>query len=85
MESALLVIALAAIATAIYFWRAARLVQRRESERSEARVAVLSDAAIRPTPHEGWSQVDGELRPARQTILHDADHPSHIVLPIVPR
>jgi putative CocE/NonD family hydrolase len=26
-----------------------------------------------------------ELRPARQTILHDADHPSHIVLPIVPR
>jgi putative CocE/NonD family hydrolase len=26
-----------------------------------------------------------ELRPARQTILHDAAHPSHIVLPIVPR
>jgi putative CocE/NonD family hydrolase len=28
---------------------------------------------------------DSELRPARQTILHDAEHPSHIVLPIVPR
>jgi len=28
---------------------------------------------------------DAELRPARQTILHDAAHPSHIVLPIVPR
>jgi putative CocE/NonD family hydrolase len=28
---------------------------------------------------------DAELRPAVQTILHDADHPSHIVLPIVPR
>jgi putative CocE/NonD family hydrolase len=28
---------------------------------------------------------DAELRPATQTILHDADHPSHIVLPIVPR
>jgi hypothetical protein len=28
---------------------------------------------------------DDELRPATQTILHDADHPSHIVLPIVPR
>jgi len=26
-----------------------------------------------------------ELRPARQTILHDAEHPSQIVLPIVPR
>ena len=25
-----------------------------------------------------------ELRPARQTILHDAAHPSHILLPIVP-
>lgn len=25
-----------------------------------------------------------ELRPAQQTILHDADHPSHIMLPIVP-
>jgi putative CocE/NonD family hydrolase len=27
---------------------------------------------------------DTELRPARQTILHDAEHPSQIVLPIVP-
>src|SRR5262245_60105124 len=26
-----------------------------------------------------------DTRPARQTILHDAAHPSHIVLPIVPR
>jgi uncharacterized protein len=28
---------------------------------------------------------DTELRPARQSILHDAAHPSHIVLPIVPK
>jgi putative CocE/NonD family hydrolase len=28
---------------------------------------------------------DAELRPARQTILHDAAHQSYIVLPIVPR
>jgi uncharacterized protein len=28
---------------------------------------------------------DAESRPAAQTIWHDADHPSHIVLPIVPR
>jgi uncharacterized protein len=26
-----------------------------------------------------------ELRPGHQTILHDAEHPSHVVLPIVPR
>ena len=26
-----------------------------------------------------------EMRPARQTILHDAEHPSQIVLPVVPR
>ncbi len=28
--------------------------------------------------------LDAELRPATQTIFHDAAHPSHIVLPIVP-
>jgi putative CocE/NonD family hydrolase len=27
---------------------------------------------------------DAELRPATQTVLHDASHPSHIVLPIIP-
>ena len=27
---------------------------------------------------------DAELRPARQSILHDSEHPSRIVLPIVP-
>jgi predicted acyl esterase len=26
-----------------------------------------------------------DLQPARQTILHDAEHPSRIVLPLVPR
>ncbi len=28
---------------------------------------------------------DTELRPAVQTVLHDAAHPSHVLLPIVPR
>ena len=28
--------------------------------------------------------LDAELRPARQTVFHDADHPSHILLPIIP-
>ena len=26
-----------------------------------------------------------EMRPARQTILHDAEHPSHVLLPLIPR
>ena len=26
-----------------------------------------------------------DLRPATQWVLHDADHPSYIVLPIIPR
>jgi putative CocE/NonD family hydrolase len=26
----------------------------------------------------------GELRPARQTVLHDAAHPSRLILPIIP-
>ncbi len=28
---------------------------------------------------------DAETRPAHQTILHDKEHPSHVVLPIIPR
>ena len=28
---------------------------------------------------------DSELKPALQTVLHDAQHPSHVTLPIVPR
>jgi putative CocE/NonD family hydrolase len=28
---------------------------------------------------------DAELIPARQTIYHDRDHPSHILLPLIPR
>jgi predicted acyl esterase len=28
---------------------------------------------------------DAELQAAAQTIFHDATHPSHIVLPVIPR
>ncbi len=28
---------------------------------------------------------DAALRPARNTVLHDAAHPSHIILPVIPR
>jgi uncharacterized protein len=28
---------------------------------------------------------DTERRPAHQTILHDAEHPSHVILPLIPR
>jgi putative CocE/NonD family hydrolase len=27
---------------------------------------------------------DAELRVAQQTILHDAEHPSHLILPLLP-
>ena len=29
--------------------------------------------------------VDAVMRPARQLILHDDEHPSHVVLPLIPR
>lgn len=28
---------------------------------------------------------DTELLGARQTVLHDAEHPSHLLLPVIPR
>jgi putative CocE/NonD family hydrolase len=35
------------------------------------------------TGKDYWS--DAELRTAHQTILHSTDHPSHLVLPVIPR
>ncbi len=35
------------------------------------------------TGKDYWS--DAELRTAHQAILHSADHPSHLVLPVIPR
>jgi predicted acyl esterase len=34
------------------------------------------------TGKDYWS--DTEMRTARQTILHDAEHPSHLALPAIP-
>ena len=39
----------------------------------------------RNTNTGGVIAADTELKPAIQTILHDAAHPSHVTLPIVPR
>ena len=39
----------------------------------------------RNTNTGGVIAADTELKPAVQTILHDAAHPSHVSLPIVPR
>jgi len=33
----------------------------------------------------GALATDRDLQPAAQTILHDAEHPSHVVLPVAPR
>ncbi|HEY1927203.1 MAG TPA: CocE/NonD family hydrolase [Caulobacteraceae bacterium] len=38
-----------------------------------------------PNPNTGGSLADNiALRPASQTILHDADHPSAVILPVIP-
>jgi putative CocE/NonD family hydrolase len=38
-----------------------------------------------PNPNTGGSLADDiALRPASQTILHDADHPSAVILPVIP-
>jgi putative CocE/NonD family hydrolase len=37
------------------------------------------------TGHPLGQDGPGDLQPAMQTILHDGDHPSHILLPVVPR
>jgi putative CocE/NonD family hydrolase len=36
------------------------------------------------TGHPFGTDAEADLRPARQTVLHDRDHPSHITLPLVP-
>ncbi len=53
------------------------------------RLAVTSSSFPRldRNPNTGSSLgVDGpeDLRPARQTIFHDADRPSHVLLPVIP-
>lgn len=43
---------------------------------------------ISPNANSGkaiWEDTDADLTPALQTIFHDAERPSHIVLPIIPR
>jgi uncharacterized protein len=38
-----------------------------------------------PNPNTGGSLADSiALRPASQTILHDAEHPSAMILPVIP-
>ncbi len=54
------------------------------------RVAIASSSFPRfdRNPNTGNPLgVDGpeDLQPARQTIFHDGERPSHIVLPIIPR
>ena len=43
---------------------------------------------IHPNANSGnpiWEDTDEDLTPALQTIFHNAEYPSHIVLPIIPR
>jgi predicted acyl esterase len=53
------------------------------------RIRVLIASAAFPkfdrNPNTGHPfGMDSEIRVARQTVLHDAKHPSHIVLPVIP-
>jgi putative CocE/NonD family hydrolase len=54
------------------------------------RVDVTSSSFPRfdPNPNTGRAlgeDADSDLRPALQTIFHDGERPSHIVLPVIPR
>lgn len=49
---------------------------------------VVRSPWIEPNPNTGHAiGEDGyeDLRVALQTVFHDATHPSHVVLPMVPR
>ena len=46
-----------------------------------SRIEREEDMSLYPPP----ADKETELRPALQTIFHDADHPSYIRLPIIPR
>jgi len=53
------------------------------------RIRVLITSSSFPmwdrNPNTGNEQgMDAELQVAEQTIYHDQDHPSHIILPIIP-
>ncbi len=36
-----------------------------------------------PNTGRALADADAGVRPARQTVLHDAAHPSHVILPVV--
>lgn len=43
---------------------------------------------IHPNANSGnpiWEDTDKDLTPALQTVFHSPEHPSHIVLPVIPR
>jgi hypothetical protein len=61
MSTLLLIVTLCSIAFAVFAWASARKVQRRERERSEARIAALSAAADDTARVDGgWTQSGGE-------------------------
>ena len=54
--------------------------------RIRVEIASSDFPAYARNPNTGGSILsETRLQPAVQTILHDADHPSHIVLPVIPR
>lgn len=63
-------------------WSSSNLVQR--GHRIRVEISSSNFPQFDRNPNTGHSfGLDAELRPATQTVYHDAAHPSHIVLPIV--
>lgn len=76
METVLFIITIVSVAAAVFAWTSTRQVQRRERERSEARVAALT-AAADTRAEGGWAQIDGEWQWTTDARRTD-DAPSEI-------
>jgi len=67
----------------IDLWATANLFRRGHRIRIE--VASANYPRFNRNPNTGGSLADEtELVPARQRVFHDTDHPSHLVLPVLP-
>ncbi|HWT82470.1 MAG TPA: CocE/NonD family hydrolase, partial [Candidatus Methylomirabilis sp.] len=68
---------------AIDLWSASNCFLRGHQVRVEISSSNFPQFDRNPNTGNSFG-LDADLRPARQTVYHNADHPSHILLPIVP-
>lgn len=68
----------------IDLWVTSNLFQRNHRIRVE--VSSSNFPRFDRNPNSGKTfGTDTELKPARQTVYHDAERPSHVLLPVIPR